>query len=203
MGRVAGVTSADTRARLLQAAAQVFADRGYAGTRVAEIAQAAGVSNGALYAHYPSKAGLLVGALRAHGRTRLAALVGADTHRSIADLLLVLARALPGRRKDDAGLVVEALVAARRDEEVAELVRAHLGERADWLEALVRAGQADGDLDPDLPPAAVAHFCLLLALGSALVPSDLREVDGDEWTALLTRVITTLGPQPAVTIGGS
>jgi hypothetical protein len=49
MGRIAGVTAADTRERLLQAAAEVFAARGYDGTRVADIAAAAGVSNGALY----------------------------------------------------------------------------------------------------------------------------------------------------------
>ena len=48
MGRVAGVTSAETRTRLLRAAADVFAARGYDGTRVADIAAAAGVSNSAL-----------------------------------------------------------------------------------------------------------------------------------------------------------
>ncbi|MFG1708833.1 TetR family transcriptional regulator [Nonomuraea sp. M3C6] len=68
MGRIAGVTAAETRARLLQAAVVVFAERGYDGTRVADIAQAAGVSNGALYAHFGSKAELLVAALHQHGR---------------------------------------------------------------------------------------------------------------------------------------
>jgi hypothetical protein len=48
MGRIAGVTAAETRERLLRAAADVFAERGYDGTRVADIAAAAGVSNGAL-----------------------------------------------------------------------------------------------------------------------------------------------------------
>ena len=42
MGRVAGVAAADTRERLLLAAADVFAERGYDGTRVADIAAAAG-----------------------------------------------------------------------------------------------------------------------------------------------------------------
>ena len=64
MGRIAGVTAAETRERLLRAAADVFAERGYDGTRVADIAAAAGVSNGALYAHFASKADLLVAALR-------------------------------------------------------------------------------------------------------------------------------------------
>jgi len=50
MGRIAGVTATETRERLLRAAAEVFAERGYDGTRVADIAAAAGVSNGAMYA---------------------------------------------------------------------------------------------------------------------------------------------------------
>jgi hypothetical protein len=64
MGRIAGVTAAEVRERLLRAAADVFAQRGYDGTRVADIARAAGVSNAALYAHFDSKAGLLVEAVR-------------------------------------------------------------------------------------------------------------------------------------------
>ena len=52
MGRVAGVTPAETRTRLLRAAADASAVRGYDGTRVADIAAAAGVSNSALYAHF-------------------------------------------------------------------------------------------------------------------------------------------------------
>ena len=75
MGRISGVSAAETRERLLRAAAEVFGERGYDGTRVADIAATAGVSNGALYAHFASKAELLVAALRAHGRRLLADVV--------------------------------------------------------------------------------------------------------------------------------
>ena len=78
MGRVAGVTATETRERLLRAAADAFAEQGYDGTRVADIASSAGVSNGALYAHFGSKAELLVDALRAHGRRHLADMFAAD-----------------------------------------------------------------------------------------------------------------------------
>src|SRR5277367_8128 len=92
MGRIAGVTAAETRDRLLRAAADVFAERGYDGTRVADIAAAAGVSNGALYAHFESKADLLVDALRTHGRLLLADMFAADPSQSITNLLLVIGR---------------------------------------------------------------------------------------------------------------
>jgi AcrR family transcriptional regulator len=194
MGRIAGVTAAETRERLLRAAADVFAQRGYDGTRVADIAAAAGVSNGALYAHFGSKGELLVAALRAHGRRMLATVFAADPNRSITELLLVIGRWLPRRRDARGYLIIEALVAARRDEDVARPMRDYIGERADWIADLVRAGQTGGELDSGLSPNALAHFCLLLAMGSALVPPDLHAVDDEEWTALLTRVVAALAP---------
>ncbi|MER6174269.1 helix-turn-helix domain-containing protein [Streptosporangium sp. NPDC001681] len=194
MGRIAGVTAAETRERLLDAAAEVFARRGYDGTRVADIAAAAGVSNGALYTHFGSKAELLVTALRAHGPQLLADLFAADPDRSITDLLLVIGRWLPRRRDVRGALIVEALVAARRDEDVARPMRDYVGERSDWLAELVRVAQNDGEFDPMLSPNALAHFCLLLAMGSALVPPGLHGVDDAEWTALLTRVVAALAP---------
>jgi AcrR family transcriptional regulator len=203
MGRVAGVTAADTRERLLRAAADVFAQRGYDGTRVADIAAAAGVSNGALYSHFGSKAELLVGALRAHGRRMLAELFAADPDRSITDLLLVIGRWLPRRREPSGYLIVEALVAARRDDDVARLMRDYVGERADWLGELVAVGQRGGELDTDLSRDALAHFCLLLAMGSALVPPELHGVDGHEWSDLLTRVVGALAPQTTTVKAGT
>ncbi|HEX4813901.1 MAG TPA: helix-turn-helix domain-containing protein [Nonomuraea sp.] len=194
MGRIAGVSAAETRDRLLRAAADVFAERGYDGTRVADIAAAAGVSNGALYAHFGSKADLLVAALRAHGRRMMASLFATDPDRSITDLLITIGRWLPRRRDARGYLIVEALVAARRDDDVAGQMRDYVGERADWLAELVRVAQSGGELDPALSPAALAHLCLLLAMGSALITPDLHGVDEEEWAALLTRVVTALAP---------
>jgi AcrR family transcriptional regulator len=197
MGRIAGVTAEETRERLLLAAADVFARRGYDGTRVADIAVAADVSSGALYAHFASKAELLVAALRRHGRRLLAEALAADPGRPATDLLLLLGQRLHHLRDARGYLIVEALVAARRDEDVARQMRDYVGERGDRLAELVRAGQEGGELDPSLSPGALAHFCLLLAMGSALVTPDLHAVTEEEWSALLTRVIAGLAP-PAV-----
>jgi AcrR family transcriptional regulator len=179
---------------LLRSAADVFARRGYDGTRVSEIAEAAGLSNGALYAYFGSKAELLVEALRAHGQRMLADLVSAYPARSISDLLLQTGRSLHLRREPDDQLVIEALIAARRDEEVAAPMRGYVRERADWLAALVRDAQDRGELDPAIAPSAVAHFCLALAAGTALVSPDLNDVDDEEWAALLVRLLAALRP---------
>ncbi|HTX82559.1 MAG TPA: helix-turn-helix domain-containing protein [Streptosporangiaceae bacterium] len=194
MGRIAGVTAAETRDRLLRAAADVFAERGYDGTRVADIATAAGVSNGALYSHFASKAELLVAALRTHGRRVLAEMFAADPSQSVTDLLLVIGRRLPVQREACEYLLVEALVAARRDDDVGRPMRAYIGERADWLADLMRVAEASDEIDQGLSPDALAHFCLLLAMGSALITPDLHTVDAGEWAALLSRVVAGLAP---------
>jgi AcrR family transcriptional regulator len=195
MGRIAGGTAAQTRERLLAAAADVFAERGYDGTRVADIAAAAGMSNGALYAHFDSKAELLVAALRAHGQRQLADMVAADPGRPITELLLMVGRGLRRRRDPRGYLIVEALVAARRDEDVAAPMRELAKERASWLTELMREAQAAGELDPSLSPAALGHFCLLLGLGSALMTPDLHQIGDREWAELLKRVAAVLAPQ--------
>lgn len=194
MGRTAGATAAGTRERLLRSAADVFARRGYEGTRVADIAEQAGLSNGALYAYFGSKAELLVGALRTHGRRLMADLVAVDPARPITDLLLATGRSLRRQRDPDGYLVIEALVAARRDADVATPMRDYVRERAEWLAALVRDGQARGELDPGLPPEALAHFCLSLALGTALLPPDLHDIDDREWIAFLDRLVGAFTP---------
>jgi TetR/AcrR family transcriptional repressor of nem operon len=194
MARTAGATAAGTTARLLRAAAAVFAARGYDAARVTDIAVAAGLSNGAMYAYFDSKAELLVGAVRAHGRRLLSHLVAAEPDRSITELLQVSGRRLRRRRDADGWLVIEALVAARRDADVADAMRGYVAERIDWLADLVRRAQASGELDPALPPSAVAHFCLSLAVGTALVGPDLDDVDEDEWAAFLARLVPALAP---------
>lgn len=194
MGRTAGATAAGTRERLLRAAADVFARRGYEGARVSDIAASAGLSNGALYAYFGSKAELLVGALRAHGR-RLLDDVLAHPSRSITDQLLATGRSLRGRRDPDGYLVVEALAAARRDPEVARPMRDYVRDRADVLAEQVRDAQRTGEIDPAVSPVAVAHLCLALGLGTALLPPEIHEVDDEAWAGFLARLLTALSPE--------
>lgn len=49
-----------SRANLLDAAAAVFAERGYQATRIADIVERAGMSQGAFYRHYPDKNTILL-----------------------------------------------------------------------------------------------------------------------------------------------
>ena len=56
---------AETRARLLEAAADLFAEQGIDGVSVDAVAEAAGRTSGAVYAHFGSKQGLLLAVLDA------------------------------------------------------------------------------------------------------------------------------------------
>ncbi|MEU0335178.1 ScbR family autoregulator-binding transcription factor [Streptomyces sp. NPDC006193] len=58
-----------TRRAVLEAAAAVFAERGYAAATIAEILNRAGVTKGALYFHFDSKAALARGVLQEQMRT--------------------------------------------------------------------------------------------------------------------------------------
>lgn len=55
----ASVVAEGTRGRILEAALQLFAETGYAGASIREIATAAGVQSASLYAHFPSKEHIL------------------------------------------------------------------------------------------------------------------------------------------------
>ena len=190
MGRIAGVTPEETRERLLDAAARTFELKGYEGATVAQIAKEAGVSSGAIYAHYSTKAELLVDALRAHRERATAALFTPGRRSNVADLLVALGVRLGTRDPEATALLAEALLASRRDAELAQVLAAALGEREELMATLVTRGQTAGELTGDVSPEAAARFALMLGLGSMLVRTlDLPETDPADWTAFIRRVI--------------
>jgi AcrR family transcriptional regulator len=197
MGRIAGVTAGETRRRLLDAAAAEFDRRGFEGTRVADIAAGASLSNGALYGHFRSKGELLSAALTDRGARDLDTMFQGADGRSIADLLAAIGRSLTRLPPERGGLMVEALVAARRDPEVAELSSRHLAEGEDWLTGLIRQGQDEGRIDVDTAPDALARFCVMLLLGAMLLtPADLPSVSQPGWADLIDRIAEAVAGPP-------
>ena len=76
-GRPPGIGIAEqTRERILEAAADVFADKGYAGAAVDDIVRASDTSKGSFYFHFPNKRGIFA-ALLDHLTDRLFARVEA------------------------------------------------------------------------------------------------------------------------------
>ena len=58
--------AAVSRQAILDAAQQVFSERGFHGARVEEIARAAGVAKGTVFLHFKDKAGLLLALIQDH-----------------------------------------------------------------------------------------------------------------------------------------
>lgn len=196
MGRIAGVTPQETRARLIDSAVRVFATRGYEGTRVADIARDAGLSSGAIYAHYRSKAELLVDAIRAHGPEEVNRLLAAgDRTTPLPDILIRLGASLEHRDPTQSSLLLEAIAAARRDPDLALVLSASLARREAFMAELMRQSQRAGDLDPTVSPEAVARFCLMVVMGALLSRVvDLPPVDPTDWSRFMTRLVDEFRP---------
>ncbi|WP_431928585.1 TetR/AcrR family transcriptional regulator [Amycolatopsis tucumanensis] len=90
--------AASGRDRILAAAEELFAERGYARTSTARLAAAAGVPQGLIFYHFGTKEGLLLALIRERSTRTLADLVPAtvppDAHAAVAELWRRLARHL-------------------------------------------------------------------------------------------------------------
>jgi TetR/AcrR family transcriptional regulator len=157
----------DTERKIVAAAERLFAERGYAGTRTAEIARTAKVTERTLFKHFPDKAALLE-------RVLTPALVAAATPppASAAPFAVwfetLLRQRLAAAQAHPHGLrivLVELLTS-----EAARRRFAPLWKRELWggLVNAVARFQARGELRADLEAEALARMVLSLALGYLL-----------------------------------
>jgi AcrR family transcriptional regulator len=152
------------RNELTRQAARLFAEKGYHGTSVGDLADAMGVQKGSLYAHISSKEDLLYETMRSGAEAFHAALDAIpDDLRAVERLRLALRAHLRtvSEQLDVATVFVREwryLEGDRRDEIVAE--RRRYEER---FRALLREGRELGELRTDLDDATAA----LLALSAA------------------------------------
>ena len=143
---------ATSRARLVDAALVCLAERGYAGASLPEIVRQAGMSNGALWRHFPSKAELLAAAALEAEQRLLAAAPAAPAGGPPAQRLDAVVDQIARWAEQPAmSAILELLVASRTDEELRRELRAD-DERA----AAMFVDQIFVLLGPDL--AAHPHF---------------------------------------------
>ena len=149
------------KSQILAAAAEVLSDRGYANTRVVDIAKAAGTSPAAILYWFDGKDGLLAQALvlreqEFHDRYT----VTIDTTESASDQLRILIEAM--LHHYDWGLWMELTVRALRDQATAA-ERDRIDRR--WraaLRAVVRTGQERGEFLGDDPDEVMFVLAALL-----------------------------------------
>src|SRR5438045_7323398 len=142
---------ASTRERILAAAADVFAERGYEGAAMSDVARRAGFTTGAIYGRFRDKAELLLevvrGALEAQQEAAVvaAAAVEGDVSARFAELV---GQFVDADQAASRALVLEAHVAARRHEGVGGLLRTFQSERLKGLSALVAGAQNQDAVGP-------------------------------------------------------
>ena len=90
-----------TRERILDAAARVLAEHGYARGTTNRIAEAAGLSVGSLYQYFPNKDAVLAELVRRHVRAGLAALAEAPLDGPLDEALAAAVEALAAVHRED------------------------------------------------------------------------------------------------------
>lgn len=181
--------------RLVSSAVEVFAEVGYDRATVAEIARRAGVTTGAIYSRYRGKADLMADALGTH-LARKFDLVLREAPTGGIDLLASLGAHLLDPTRSANWLIAEAIVATRRDPELADMIRRSFEEEQSYINKAVQQGKDDGQIDPSLNTVAVAQFAMAVGMGMGLGPLVGRErPTADDWDAVITRVIRAASPE--------
>ena len=190
---------AETRERLLEAGARVFARRGFHRASVDEVAEEAGYSAGALYAHFAGKEDLLLELMDRHLEVRRR-----EYSEAVAGEPTVDARARGGARRfvefldrspELMLLSVEFWAYAVRNPDVRERFADRYADARALVTRLIADGADELELDLALPAEQLATAVDALADGIALqkiadpdaVPDELFE----EVLSLLLRAATS------------
>lgn len=145
-----------TRRTIIEAAADAFVTRGFAGASLAEIADQAGVTKGALYFHFPSKAALASAMIEVQREANAELAERVDAYEGDRlELLVDLTRALGRRLVDDATLRAAMRLAVERGE-VEDAVISETYTRWEQLVAeVVRAAKERREVAGHIDPGAV------------------------------------------------
>lgn len=156
------------RQEILAAALGVFARKGVSGTKVADIAAAAGLSHGLLYHYFRSKEAVfetLVDELMLAADADLAP----STERAIDRIAGALERRLATPRDADPGRVVlQAVLQGEVSAELHQRLHDHHVITIGRLRDLIRRAQREGDLAGGADPDELARALVFLFRGMAL-----------------------------------
>ena len=147
-----------TRDKLVAAAREVFGERGFAGTRMGDLADAAGVSHGTVYTYFDTKEDVLLAVLDAVQADLHAAMTLPNVRDPIARIEAANRAYLDGYRSH-AALLQVASEAAGGDDRFAdvlrELRRTHVARVAAAIRKLQSDGLAASDIDAHTAAAAL------------------------------------------------
>jgi len=192
-----GAVAADPlRERLLDAAARVFASKGYSGTKIMDIVREAGLSAGAVYGRFQSKNDLLTEAVVSRSIRQARSQPPVEDQR-VADLIVRTTSENKGPLTDLEAMQLEAYVAARREPEVAAALADIRRRRRARVQPLVEAALADGTVAPDGDPESILYLVETVRLGLLLQrAAGMAPPDPEAWTRLIRQLVEDLGSPP-------
>ncbi len=146
------IAQADKRKLILDAAIRVFAEHGYHGSRVGDIAEDAGVAHGLLYHYFASKDEVLRTIFAENwgeliGRFRAVEASDEPAQEKLEGIAKILLRTW----RNDPALVTVMVREVARSHQLHDQVD-EIGEAFTIIERIVREGQASGVFRPDLDP---------------------------------------------------
>jgi AcrR family transcriptional regulator len=186
------------RARILQAARKVFAQRGYHGATIAQIADEAGLSNGAVYYNFTNKEDLFL-ALLDQWRAELIRDIGkavgrpgsAEPQRPFQDEVLHVVAALK-RGREWRLLLFEFVTYAARNPQFRERFVAGRQKFKGALASALAERTAAHHIQPALSPEQLA--ALLTALVNGLALDEVTEPGAIPDDLLATALLVLIGP---------
>lgn len=191
-----------TRERILEVAAAMFAESGYAGTSLNRILQESGTTKGAFYFHFPSKEALAVAVIDyLRDGWLIATVQGADGGVRGLDRLRAMAQAstdayhqMPGYRA--IGKLCLHLLTTRPD--LGPELRATFGAWIDMTEAAFRQAHMEGDIPDrfdarDLAEVTVAAFTGMQEISELMSGGADLNHRVDTYVSLLTQFLNVSG----------
>lgn len=189
----------DLRDRLLAAAGEVFAKRGYDGAGVQEIARRANLTTGAIYSRFRGKDDLLVEAIASMMPDEIDRLLSGLVDDDAASIIAQLGSHLV---EDDSepSLLLEAIVAGRREEALGAQLSVRLEEDRRRLEKLIDEGKAAGLVDPAFSTESLTTFCNAVSFGMLVTRAlDRPMPDHADWDRLIARLVASIAPDGPAT----
>ncbi|MBM4410613.1 MAG: TetR/AcrR family transcriptional regulator [Chloroflexi bacterium] len=195
----------ERRQEILDAAARVFIERGYATATMQEIATACDLAPGTLYRYFAGKADLIaavVGQCMVAHRDVLAEVTAAAPTPGVGFRLLGehVAEGLPQPGwQEECTLRLESYLAARRDDQLRERLEEPLRETLADLADIIRAAQGTGEADPAVDADALSLLLHSAVAGLSALAIPLRDTEAASaaWRLLMQLVTTLMVEQPA------
>ena len=182
--------------RLVKAATAVFAKKGYASTRVADIAERAGVGKGTVYEYFSSKEALLFAVFESINddvSSRLeAALSEGGPARDTLFALFRLGAEVIGEQMDLTPVMLDFWAASRGEnfeESYREAVAATYEKYRNLIADFVRGGQEGGEFRSEVDAGALAATVVATMDGLGIQLSFDRSIDTHRITETLSHLL--------------